>query len=375
MLNPFKYSNIVTGSSFCNRSSEQGLLLEFIKASQNVLLYSHRRTGKSSLIKQVFKNIEEQKLKIGTLYIDLYGTTSDKEFITRAFQQLNTLESNTDKLLGLLKDSVDKLSFELSIDPDTSATTISPSFKAADEKVVLNNLMDLLAKFSAKKKIVVVFDEFQEISKYDNASSFEKQLRASIQQHTNISYIFSGSQQHILTSMFTSQERAFYQQAASFPLMVIETKHYTPWLEKIFKEGKSPISPADIKQIVERFGNHPMYIQLFCFFLWEELRHCSWDDKTIDKIERMMVEQKHLEYQTLWDNLSINQKKTLKLVLRNDGHNLFSAKSLVSANIKTASVVTRCLNSLTDKEIIVKNGKYLIQDILFRKWMSYFESK
>jgi len=371
MQNPFEYSNFVTGSSFCNRQIEQGQLLEFIKASQNVLIYSHRRTGKSSLIKQVFQNIEEQNINIATLYIDLYGTTSDKDFITRAFQQLNSLESNTDKLFGLLKNSISKLSFQLSFDPGTNTPAISPSFKAADEKLVLKNLMDLFAKFSEKKRIVVVFDEFQEIAKYTNAGTFEKLLRSYIQQHSNISYIFSGSQQHVLTRMFSSKERAFYQQAASFPLKKIEVEHYVPWLKQVFEKGNITIEEEDLKQIVEQFENHPMYIQLFCFFLWEELKHSAWDANTIAKIERSIIGQKHLEYQTLWDNLSINQKKTLKLVFSNDGEKLFSAKSLMEADVKTASIVTRCLNSLVEKEILVKNGKYFIQDILFRKWLSF----
>ncbi|MCK5099242.1 MAG: ATP-binding protein, partial [Desulfobacteraceae bacterium] len=214
MKNPFNYSNIVTGSSFCNRKKEQADLLEFIKASQNVLLYSHRRTGKSSLVKQIFLNIKQQTPEIGTLYVDLYGTTSEKEFITRVFQQLNALESSTDKLLKLLKNSVEKASLQFSFDPLTNSPTITPAFRAADESLILKNLMELLEKFSKKRKIVIVFDEFQEIVKYTNADSFEKLLRSYIQQHSNICYIFSGSQQHLLTAMFSSQNRAFYQQAA-----------------------------------------------------------------------------------------------------------------------------------------------------------------
>ena len=64
MENPFNYSNVVTGSSFCNRKKEQADLLEFIKTSQNVLLYSHRRTGKSSLIKQIFLNIKQKTHRV-----------------------------------------------------------------------------------------------------------------------------------------------------------------------------------------------------------------------------------------------------------------------------------------------------------------------
>jgi len=370
MINPFTYSNFVTGPSFCNRIKEQRELLEFITASQNVLLYSHRRTGKSSLINQVFQNIKKQKLDIGTLYIDLYGTTSEKEFITRVFQQLNALESNTNKLLNLLKNSINKFSFQLSIDPTTSSPTIAPSFKAADENLILKNLMELLAKFSEKRKIVIAFDEFQEVAKYTNADLFEKQLRSYFQQHSNICYIFSGSQQHLLTAMFESQKKAFYQQAASFPLKEIETKHYILWMKKMFKRGNFSIENDNLKQIVEQFQNHPMYIQLFCFFLWRELRQTPWNAATISKIERSMIEQKHLEYQILWDNLSLNQKKTLKLVLLNDGQNLFFAEALITVNIKTASIVTRCLKSLSEKEILIKNGKYIIQDILLKKWIA-----
>jgi hypothetical protein len=67
--------------------------------------------------------------------------------------------------------------------------------------------------------------------------------------------------------------------------------------------------------------------------------------------------------------LSINQKKTLKLILLNNGYNLFNAGSLKSVNLKTGSLVTKALSSLKKKEVIVKNGNYQIQDIVFKKWL------
>jgi len=370
MKNPFTFSNIVTGPDFCNRKKEQKDLLEFIRSSQNVLLYSHRRTGKTSLIKQVFLSLKEQNPDIKALYIDLYGTTSEREFMTRIFQQLNVLESGTDKLLSLLKNSIEKFSFQISVDPATGSPTIAPAFKAADETLVLKNLMELLEKFSRKQKLVIALDEFQEVAQYANAEAFEKQLRAYIQQQDDICYIFSGSQQHLLSAMFQSKGRAFYQQAASYPLHGIETEHYLPWMKELFDAGNISISTAQLTEIVERFGNHPMYIQLFCFFLWRELQDNPWDDTTMDRIERAVIDQKHLEYQMLWDNLTINQKKTLKLVLMNDGRNLFSAEALTAVAISTASIVTRCLKSLFEKQILVKNGKYIIQDLVFRKWLA-----
>ncbi|MGD8724404.1 MAG: hypothetical protein PVG00_10760, partial [Desulfobacterales bacterium] len=100
MKNPFSYTGIVTGDAFCNRQTEQTDLLKFIKGSQNVLLYSHRRYGKSSLIYQLFKRLQRQRPPIDTLYVELYGTLSEKEFVSAILASLNQIESRLEKLVN-----------------------------------------------------------------------------------------------------------------------------------------------------------------------------------------------------------------------------------------------------------------------------------
>ena len=122
MQNPFAYSNYVTGESFCNRKKELSELLKYIKGSQNVLLYSHRRYGKSSLIRQLFREVQNKKLNIGTMYVELYGTISEKDFITRTFQGLNQLESNFERLLKSVSKAIKNIKLNLSIDSATGST-------------------------------------------------------------------------------------------------------------------------------------------------------------------------------------------------------------------------------------------------------------
>jgi len=373
--NPFKYSHIVTGQSFCNRTEEQRTLMQCIRHSQNVLIYSHRRTGKSSLIKQVFENIRQQRLDIGMMYVDLYGTTSEKDFITRGFQQIGSLESSMDKLFNIMKKSLQFLPARIGIDPVTLLPTLTPEFQTVDKELPLKNLMDLVERFSRDRKLVIVFDEFQEIANYTEADAFEKRLRSFIQQHEHISYIFSGSQQHMLTAMFHSQNRAFYQQAATLTLKEIRKKDYIPWLADRFAAALHPVPKDRLSIIVEQFEGHPMYIQFFCFFLWEKLRDAPWHDELLQEVESLMINEKNLEYQILWDNLTGNQKKTLKLVLTNHGKNLFTGEALQQAEIKTASIVTQCLKALIEKQVLVKNSRYVIQDVLLRKWLENMMSK
>jgi len=50
-----------------------------------------------------------------------------------------------------LKKRVNKLSFQVGFDPVTNSPVIAPSFMAADENMILKNLMELLEKFIRKK--------------------------------------------------------------------------------------------------------------------------------------------------------------------------------------------------------------------------------
>jgi hypothetical protein len=368
MQNPFAYSNYVIGESFCNRKKELSELLKYIKGSQNVLLFSHRRYGKSSLIRQVIRDIQKKNLKIGTMHVELYGTISEKDFISRIFQSLNQMESNLDRLLKSFGNALKNINLNLSIDPATGVTSVSPSFGVVNEKIFLEELMNILSKYSQKRKLVIALDEFQEIANYSE-EGFEKRLRALVQQHSNICYIFSGSQRHLITEMFNSINRAFYKLADSFPLYKIETKHYIPWVQNLFGRKNIHMDAGLIEEIVARFENHPMYIQNFLFHLWDEPAEKGFTYELIDKIENSIIEKRSLEYTVLWETLSINQKKTLKLILLNDGTNLFNADALKSVNLKTGSLVTKALSSLINKEIIIKNGKYMIQDVVFKKWL------
>ena len=368
MQNPFAYSNYVTGESFCNRKKELSELLKYIKGSQNVLLYSHRRYGKSSLIRQIFCEIKNKNLNIGTMHVELYGTISEKDFITRTFQGLNQLESNFERLLKSVSKAIKNIKLNLSIDSATGSTLVSPSFEAVNEKVILETLMNILSKYSQKYKLVIAFDEFQEVANYTE-DGFEKRLRSFIQQNSNICYIFSGSQQHLITEMFNSNNRAFYKLAESFHLDKIETKHYIPWIQNLFNRNKVNLPDELIEEIAGRFENHPMYIQNFLFHLWERPVKKGFSPEILSEVEDAIIEKRSLEHTVLWETLSINQKKTLKLILLNNGSNLFNADSLKSVNLKTGSLVTKALSSLMKKEIIVKNGRYLIQDVIFNKWL------
>jgi hypothetical protein len=361
MKNPFSFSGIVEDPAFCNREKEQTDLTKFIENSQNVLLYSHRRFGKTSLINQVFKDFKG----IVTIYIDLYGTTSIDDFITTLFKGISSVEPKMDKLMKLIKEKINSLTMNFSIDIYTGAPVAIPVFAPVDKRPVIDEVFALLESLSQKKKLAVAFDEFQEISKYGEAA-FEKHLRKSIQRHNNISYIFAGSQKHLLAEMFADSKRAFYKLATSYPLKKINTEDYVKWIKRLYNKDKRKINKKYIKNVVSRCENHPMYIQEFFFNLWDAP---DISIEGIDRVESNILKNREAEFINIWQSLTLNQRRALKLITATGGKNIYSANNLSMLGFRSASQISKALELLLKKELVSKNKLYSIQDVLFKRWM------
>ena len=361
--NPFSYTQTVTGRAFCDRRREQKDLARYLQSSQNVLLYSHRRHGKTSLIQRVFESFATQRPRMSTMLVNLYGTLTEKDFIEAVFKGLGQVESRADKLIKMAGGFIKSIRY--SYDPATQSHTIYPDLGAAGLEPALDGLMKLLVDYSVKRRMVVAFDEFQEIAGYAQ-DSFEKRLRSHIQTHDRIGYIFSGSQTHLLQRMFNDQGRAFYQQAQSYPLGKIETSEFVDWAAALFAEQGRQVPASLLRGIVRRCEHHPMYIQQFLYHLWDARK---LDEPTVDKLELQILRRRRLEFINRWEALTLNQKKTLRLIAVNDGRDLFSAASLQAVGLNRASQATRAIEALLEREIIEKNERYHIQDILLKKWI------
>ena len=128
-----------------------------------------------------------------------------------------------------------------------------------------------------------------------------------------------------------------------------------------------------VEEIASRCENHPMYVQQFLFYLWEE-KGKALSLEAVDEIELKILQSSHNEFLNLWDSLTLNQKKTLKLVILSGGKNMFYANALQAVELNAGSQVTRSLEKLIGDDIVLKNDDYKIQDVMFKKWIQTFLS-
>jgi hypothetical protein len=374
MENPFVYHGIASGDAFCNRKAEIDTIMQYARTSHNLLIYSHRRYGKSSLILRAFDVLKNQNSDIRTMRVDLFGTLSERDFCITFYRAMAQLEGGMQKLINFLKQGAKQLRLTLGVDAlFTGGIPFTPTLESSDTEIVFDDLMKIVAHYSEKRRVIIAFDEFQEIASY-SPGNFEKLLRSYIQTHDRTSYIFSGSQQHLISQMFNDKAKAFYQLADTLALPVIDTDDFIDWMHRLFSVGEFNLPELFLRKIVMRYKNHPMFIQKFCHHLWIRLVDSSYvDDDALDgladEIELLMLERKELDYQSLWQTFSLNQKRAIKLIIFSAGKGVFSSRNLARAGISTSSIASRAFQSLIAKDVICKNSNYSLYDVLFEKWL------
>jgi len=366
MGNPFYYGSIVPEDKFCNRREEINELKRDINNGLNILIYSPRRFGKSSLIIQTLSELKrEENLK--SVYVDLMGISSKDEFINEYFNALaKSLETNTDKIINFFK-SVLKIKPSIKAVFDSSGETrFHLEFSKEASNQTLKEVLEIPRKFSEKGiKIAVAFDEFQEIE----ILGLENIIRSQIQKHSNkVSYIFMGSKKSILNRMFTDKSRAFYKFVKHFHLREIPEKEWIKFIQDGFSKTGKKIQKKYIKEILKITKGFPYYTQQFAYELWE-LTDKKVDEMILGKALELIMEREEDLFAVEWENLTSNQKKALKLIVEKEGKFLYDEAMLSKYELKIGSL-RKTLLSLLEKDIIdKKEDAYYIQDPLFEHWL------
>lgn len=372
MKNPFVYGKEVSGDNFCNRKLEIKELGRDIENSQNVIVFSQRRFGKTSLIKEVFR--ASDKKGICTIYADLYPISCEEDFISiYAAAIAKALHGSLKKSFKDVGKFFRKLRPSFTVDK-TGEINYSFTIDKSDVSPSLEDVLESVHRFAdaKKKKIAVCFDEFQQIALF-KTDKLEKTLRSHFQRHNNISYIFMGSKKHLIRDIFNNPNRPFYRSGKSFPLEKIEQKELAAFIAGKFKHTEKTISSELINNLIEICETHPYYVQYMCNILWES----TADKKEATKRDlqeslEILLKRESSTYEAALDGLTLKQRQLLiALSKASSGDKVFSGEFLRRHNLDSASSIQRILTSLIDKDLIDKEkNSYAILDIFFKKWLS-----
>ena len=237
----------------------------------------------------------------------------------------------------------------------------------------LQGLMNFLE--SQNQRIIVAFDEFQQIVEYPE-KNMEARLRTLIQKMHHVQFIFSGSDQRIMAEMFFNQKRPFYNSTANIMLDKIEKKKYTQFIDTHFSNRKKQITEDALDFIFEWTQTHTYYVQQVCKNCFD-LPRKSIRKEDAQAVCKDILSQNETIYQQYRKLLTVNQWKLLIAIAKEETlQKPNAADFLKKYNLGNASSVKLAINSLLGKRLIISiasdnEESYLVDDVFFMRYLQY----
>jgi AAA+ ATPase superfamily predicted ATPase len=364
--NPFKYGGVVEDPYFVNREKEVKELTFSLAGGSNIILYSPRRYGKTSLIKRIAVRLKREGAVV--LYLDLSRVNSREQFLEMFYREVLKSKGRWEKTIKIIGTMVRSARPVIKIEPD-GLPAVSFDFDRQSAVNSFSEILDLPEKLAGNSRWIVIFDEFQE-AECLGGEAFEKELRAVIQHHQKVNYVLMGSKKHILLNMVTRKNRAFYNFGKLVSLKKIGIEEWKQYLDKGFKSIKLNLSLPLFEKLIARTDNIPYYVQYLAFELAECAQYNgSLNDITLEQAESRVLLNQDDYFSAVWESLSLTQQKTLK-GLATDKKNVFTREFVDKHRIMTPSGVQRSIAVLMRKGIIDKqSGEYFFEDPFFRLWL------
>ena len=372
---PFRFGQVVTDEYFVGRGDEIVSLTTDLRSATNVVLTSPRRYGKTSLVRRVLRALEHE----GALcaYIDLLRTLSKERFASHlASAVYHGLLGRGAQALQLATERFSQLRVRPRITLNQDGT---PSFEFAggvpsiDIDATIEHLLGMpqAVALDRKRRVVVVFDAFQEVLDLDPA--LPGLMRSVFQEQGEVAHVFLGSRQHLLRQVFADRHQPLYRLARPMTLGPIDEATFAPYVRERFAAGHSQITQQGVETLLAITGGHPNDTQELAHFAWAGAISAG-TPATPESVQRALGEVVNAEsgrFIVIWDNLSPLQRRALT-ASAHDGTRLYAGEVRQHFQLGDPSALQKALQRLIELELVetVQRGSYRVPDLFLRAWLT-----
>ena len=367
LQNPFVYKGYEGPDYFCDRTEETETMVSGMQNGRNITLISPRRIGKTGLIKHVFHQILQQDKNAVCLYIDIFATRQLHDFVSlfcSAFVEevINREKSIFSKALETFKGWRPVFG----ADPLTGAPQVSVSIEPVHTEHTLKSIFDYIGKLN--KEVYIAFDEFQQIVEYPEKGT-EALLRSYIQ-FSHAHFIFSGSKFHLMSEMFSSPKRPFYQSTQFLYLAPLHEEIYYDFARRFFELRKGSITREAFHNIYLLSKGSTWHIQLLLNRLYETERRVESERQVNEAVEAVLSTTAP-GFEGLLLMLTPNQQELLKAIAKAEPVSQPQSQDFIKRyDLPSASSVKSSIEALQDKDLVYRDTDgYIVYDRLMSLWL------
>lgn len=369
--NPFIITEKIIPEYFCDRVKESQELIKLLINGNNVVLLSQRRIGKTGLIQFCYQQKPLKKDFI-TIYIDILSTTNLQEFTYILGREVfEVIRHRGDGMWKSFLKIVKSLSGKISFDPLTGLPSLN--LQLGDIRKPDYTLKEIFQYLdSADKPCIVAIDEFQQIRNYPE-KNIEALIRSYLLQINNCRMIFSGSEKHILSDMFSNASKPFYLSASFLELNVIPREDYIAFIGDLFKQRSKTISTRLAAEIYDMFHGITFYVQRVCNGIFANTDyHSSASQETLEYTLDGLISSYDVIFRERMSRFTLRQKELLLAIAKEKiAERIMSVEFINKYSLTSASGVQTSLKSLMNSGLVIKQADgYAIADQFFRIWLN-----
>ena len=350
MRNPFKFGTLVDGEFFTDRVTELESIQRMLDSENHLVLISPRRFGKSSLVAKAVKASGRPSISL-----NMQNMLSIEDFASKILRELFRLYP-LERIRHLMTHF--RIAPTVSTNPITNG--IDVSFQPVINGIVLlEDAMALLEKVSTEnKKLIVVFDEFQEIMNI--RKGLDKQLRSIMQEQQHLNYILLGSQESMMTEIFERKKSPFYHFGKLMHLSKIPYEDFRTYVAE-----RLPLKEASQNSVVDDIlsftGLHPYYTQQLSAQVWEMMTYDKLFDNVVSEAVNAIIQTHDLDFERLW--LSFN--RTDRFIMQS----LSSQKNPLQNRQMATSTTFSAIKRLMKAGYVIRTEDYEVEDPFFKTWI------
>lgn len=370
IINPFFIGRYAGERYFCDREKDTEILIKHIENGRNVALISPRRLGKSGLMHHTFAQ-DRIKENFTPIYIDIYATKNLAEFaktlsegIVKAVRQQ---EGWAEKIMRFIK----SLRVGFKVDPMTGSTSFEIGVGDIENPdKTIREAFEYIESFD--KPCILAIDEFQQIREYPETTT-EAFIRTIVQQCSKTRFIFCGSKRHMMTDIFYSPSKPFFQSVINQSLKPIPMDTYVEFAGRLFAERGKFLDKFTAELVYKMFDGCTWYMQMIMnelFALTEKGTICTreyidiaWDNIILAQEDR---------FQAILFSLAPKQKEVLFAIAKERKvEGITSAEFVKRHRLVSASSVQAALKPLLKNDIVTnEDGIYRIYDHFFADYLA-----
>jgi len=275
-------SEIVPGDELVGREAVVTEIFRELTGGRSVLLAAPRREGKSSVAREVLRQLAEDDLYL-TASLDFFRLTTKRQCADELVRQLlegsKTLSSRLKRLASAAGERIS------SFEPHFKLAEIEFGFhfhpNETDEEEAFRNALQLPEKLAERedRRVVVLMDEFQEAGKNLGQDVYPV-MRSYFQEQPRTKHLFAGSQHSLLRALFGRSNAPLLRYAMEVPLRPIPAEAWVDYIVRKFQSIDVTCSRLLAAGLVEATGGHPADTMMLCAQLTSLLRQQPTDQVT-----------------------------------------------------------------------------------------------